>query len=219
MKKFLSDHHRNQLNLHIAETEKQTNTQIVLAVIKRCDAYAEIPWKAFALGSSIAGLLFFMLNLLLNFWSSQTMVLTAITATLSTGIVFALLAVFVLPFAKIFLSKHRGKEEVRQYAESLFLTRELFATTNRTGILLLVSMFERQVILIPDKGISNQLTNDTVRNIIAPMTALLKRNEVNNAMEEGLKQLSLILEAKALGRTATTNENELPNQIIEEKGI
>jgi putative membrane protein len=219
MKKNLSDHDRGQLNLRIAEIEKRTNSQIVLAVIERSDSYTELPWKAFALGASVAGLLFFILNLLLIYWISHTVVLIAVAATLSVGVVFSLLAVFVPGFAKLFLSAHRAEEEVRQYAESLFLARELFATSKRTGILLLVSLFERQVILLPDKGISNRLTMDAMQNVITSMTLLLKRNEVSRALEDGLKQISLILEAKAHGGSADRDKNELPNEIIEEKGV
>jgi putative membrane protein len=219
MKKILSDHDRDWLNLRIVETEKCTNTQIMLAVIKRSDSYAEIPWKAFALGASVAGLLFFILNLLLYYWISQAMVLIAVAATLFVGAAFALLAVFVPGFAKLFLSTHRAEVEVRQYAESLFLERELFATSNRVGMLLLISLFERQVILLPDKGVRNRLTMDALRKVITPMTLLLKRNEISKALEDGLKQLSLILEAKTDGGLANGNENDLPNEIIEEKGV
>lgn len=52
MKKNLSDTDRTLLDKRIAETEKQTRTQIVLASVLRSDSYAEIPWKAFASGAS-----------------------------------------------------------------------------------------------------------------------------------------------------------------------
>jgi len=217
MKKILSDHERDQLNQLVADMENRMDAQIVLAVVKRCDSYAELPWKAFALGASIAGLVFFILNLLLLYWVSQTMLLIALLSTLSTGIVFALLTVFMPVFARLFLSPHRAELEVQQYAESLFLTRELFATRNRTGILLLISSFEKQVYLLPDKGV--QLTMDEKRNIIAPMTLLLKRNMVSKAMEEGLRHLSIFLETNTHGKSDNGIENELPNEIIEEKGV
>ena len=190
----------------------------MLAVVKRSDSYTELPWKAFALGTSIAGLVFFMLSLLLTYWISQTIVLIAIATTLSAGVSFALLAIFVPKFAKLFLSAHRAKEDVRQYAESLFLARELFATSKRNGILLLVSLFERQVILLPDNGITNQLTQEAMENIIVPVTLSLKHNNISKALEEGLQGLSLILESKT-SEQAGENKNELSNQIIEEKGV
>ena len=49
MKQILNNQERSQLDRRIAEVEKRTGAQIVLAVIERSDSYAEIPWKAFAL--------------------------------------------------------------------------------------------------------------------------------------------------------------------------
>jgi putative membrane protein len=216
MERILSDHEHSRLDERIAEAEKRTKAQIVLAVIKRSDAYAELPWKAFALGVSIAGLLVCILDLLLYYWISHTMVLIAMAATLVVGAALALLTVFLPGFARLFLSAHRAEVEVRQYAESLFLTREMFATGRRTGILLLVSLFERQVVLLPDKGLSNRLTRDAMRDVIAHMSSSLARNEINRALEDGLERLTLILEAMAPG--GTVDENELSHEIIEEKG-
>ena len=66
MKQILSDHDRNRLDTLISNVEKGTDTQIVLAIIKRSDNYAELPWKAFARGSSISGLLVLLLVLVVD---------------------------------------------------------------------------------------------------------------------------------------------------------
>jgi putative membrane protein len=219
MEQILSDHERIKLDQRIAEAEKRTGAQIVLAVVKRSDTYAELPWKAFALGVSIAGFFVFIQDLLLHSWTSYMMLLiTAVGAILVAGAVLALLTVFAPGFARLFLSAHRAEAEVRQYAESLFLRRELFATGERTGVLLLVSLFERQVILLPDKGLSNRLTNEAMRDVITPMTLSLAKNNINRALEDGLERLSRILEAAAPGGQIG-RENELSNEIIEEKGV
>ncbi len=219
MKRILSDHDRGQLEQRIAEVEKRTKTQIVLAVIKRSDTYAELPWKAFALGASVAGLSVFILDLVLNYWASRTMVLIAVAVTLAAGAAFALLTVFVPGFARIFLSAYRAEVEVRQYAESLFLARELFATRRRTGILLLIGLFERKVVLLPDRGLSSRLTKDAMRGVIARMIPHLARNAVRRALEVGLERLYQILKTSAPGGPAGAGKNELPDAIIEEKGV
>jgi putative membrane protein len=214
MKQTLSDDDRTRLDGLIADVEKRTNTQIVLAVIQRSDSYAELPWKAFALGASITGLLVFILNLLSYGWYPRVAVHIAVAGILGGGAVFALLTVFIPGFAKRFLSSVRADVEVRQYAESVFLSRELFATGNRTGILVLVSLFERKVIILPDKGLRDQLTNDVMQSIITAMTRSLMRNEIGRAFESGLEELSHTLETNVQGK----GENELSDEIIEEKG-
>lgn len=219
MERILSDHERSRLDERIAEAEKRTKAQIVLAVIKRSDAYAELPWKAFALGASIAGLLVFILDLLFYYWISHAMALVAVGVTLAAGAALALLTVFVPGFARLFLSAHRAELEVRQYAESLFLAREIFATGGRTGILLLVSLFERQVILLPDKGLNDILLRNAMDDVITPMIPSLTRNKICRALEDGLERLTQVLEDVAVDGTAGTDEKDLSDEIIEEKGV
>jgi putative membrane protein len=215
MKQTLSDHDRNRLDTLISDVEKGTDTQIVLALIQRSDSYAELPWKAFALGASISGLLVFILDLLFYGWYPEITVLMAAAGVLAGGAVFALLTVLIPGFARRFLSAFRIEVEVRQYAESLFLSRELFATSKRTGILVLVSLFERKVIILPDRGLSDQLTKDTMQGIITSMSLFLKRGEISRAFETGLEQIS-----HTLGTSLhVSGKNELPDEIIEEDGV
>jgi putative membrane protein len=212
MKKILNNQERSQLDQRIKEAEKKTGTQIVLAVIERSDSYAEIPWKAFALAVSIAGLFVFLHAML---WPERITVLLALSVTLAAGAVCALVAVYLPWFARFFLNVHRKEVEVRQYAESLFLSRELFSTSKRSGILLLVSMFERQIIVLPDTGISKRLSQDAMQGIITLMTPSLASGLLAQALEKGLERLEEILAATA---SADAGGNELPDEIIEEEG-
>jgi putative membrane protein len=213
---ILNEQERRKLDLLISEAEKVTGTQIVIAVVKRSDSYPEIPWKAFAMGVSVAGLAVFLLNLFFSTWIPQVTVLIAtISVTVLIGALFALLTVGMAGVARLFLTENRSQEEVRQYAESGFLDRELFATSQRTGILILVSMFERQVIILPDTGLHEFLRRETIAEIISGMTRILAHGDVARALEEGLKRLEKALAGKIEDTSPT---NELANDIIEEKG-
>jgi putative membrane protein len=215
MKQILTDQERAQLDQLIQQAEQRTKSQIVLAVVQRSDSFPEIPWKAFALFTSIAGLLVFLFNVLMPGWISNALVLISIAAILVLGAFFALLTVVVPGFARLFLSASRAETETRQYAVSVFFDRELFATANRTGILLFVSQFERQIVLLPDKGLTNRLGMDSLKRIITLMSADLKNKQVKRAMETGLEALVAILEASP-GDVPVADE--LSNEIIEEKG-
>jgi len=219
MKKILNNQERRRLDKRIAEAEKRTGTQIVAAVIHRSDSYSELPWKAFALGVSITGLLVFIFDLLCPAWYSQTAVLISVATILAAGIVSALTSLYIPKFARLFLAAHRAEAEVRQYAEALFLSRELFATQRRTGILLLVSLFERQVILLPDTGLNKRLNQKAMQKIIAQMTPSLASGQVTDALENGLLKLMGILAPKKRGKTRKSGKNELREEIIEEKGV
>jgi putative membrane protein len=216
MKQVLSDIDRTLLDKLIAEAENQTKAQIVLATVKRSDNYAETPWKAFAFGSSVAGFVVFLLDMFVLGWITDKTILFSIAAILATGVIFVILTLLFPGFARLFVSESRRVTETMQYAESLFLERELFATDGRRGILLLVSQFERQVVILPDKGVRDRLNKEVIKNIISNMTQYLRHNEIRKALETGLEEL-----VKELCPSASTRpgKNELSNQIIEEEGI
>lgn len=203
------------LDRRVAEVEKRTDTQIVLAVIERSDAYPELPWKAFALGAAVAAWLVAWQDMARPAWTSGLAVLIAVVLTLAAGITSALVCVYAPRFARLFLDRRRASAEVRQYASALFLSREMFATSRRSGILLLVSLFERHVVILPDTGLAQRLSKDSLQMIIARMTTALKQGQVERALEEGLKSLEDILAGSA---TRESIRNELDDRVIEEKG-
>lgn len=213
MKQLLSEQERTRLDQRITEAERRTGAQIVLAVVGRSDSYAELPWKAFALGAGLAGCAAALFDLLTFTWATSHAALFAVVASLGAGAFLALLCVSWPAFARIFLDKNRAETEARQYAESLFVSRELFATRGRTGLLLVVSMFEREVVLLPDTGLHDRLSREVMEAVIARMTTALAAGEVGRALENGLGELE-----KILSGAGPAAENELPNAIIEEKG-
>jgi len=216
MKQILSDTDRTLLDKYIAEAEIKAKAQFVLATVKRSDSYAEIPWKAFAFGSAIAGFTVFLLDLLLPGWITDTVIFLSVAASLATGLLFVLLTVLFQGFARLFLSESRKETETIQYAESLFLNRELYSTEGRRGILLLVCQFERRVVILPDKGVRDRISNEVIKNVISGMTQLLRQNEVRKAMETGLEELVTVLCPSASSRP---DKNELSNKVIEGEGV
>ncbi|MDA8100360.1 MAG: TPM domain-containing protein [Nitrospiraceae bacterium] len=216
MIKHLTEQERQLLDKRVAEAEQRTGCQVVLAVIARSDVYAEIPWKAFALGAAAAGLAVFVWDVLQPVWITWATVLIAVTTIMAAGAACALASIHLSAVARFFLDRNRAEVEVLQYAQSLFLSRELFATSGRTGILLLVSLFERRVALLPDKGVEKRLNSEAQQAIITEMSGPLAEGRVAAAMDRGLMGLE-----KALAGTApkTPGKDELPNQIVEEKGV
>jgi putative membrane protein len=135
--------------------------------------------------------------------------------TILAAAAFTVMLTLLLPgFARLFLSGSRAETETRQYAESLFLSRELFSTTHRMGILLLLSRFERKVVFLPDKGLSGQISKDDLKAIIELMKRPLAHNEFRLAMDIALDELIRII--KPVSSDVVTKD-ELSNEIIEGK--
>lgn len=201
----------------IAGIEARTGTQVVVAIVGRCDRYPEARWKAFALGVSLAALCVTVLDLLRPDWAGAGLILGSIVTVLAAGAANALAAHHLPAYARIYIRHNRAEAEARQYAESMFLTRGLFTTPKRTGVLILVGLFERAVVVHPDVGFADRIQGKEWRGIVEVMTAALRVGQQAAAFESGFVALEALLDRKgfATGGTAT---NTLPDTPIEEEG-
>lgn len=213
MKQTLSEAERAQLDRSISAAEHRSGAQIVVAVIGRSDNYPEIPWLAFVLGVSLASLAVFGLS------SRSNVLLIAVATILAAGGTSALLTMILPGFARIFLATQRAEAEIRQYAQALFLERELFATRRRRTVLLLVSLFEQQAVLLTDKGLRDVLSGESELIISDGIQRKLSSGQLVTALETALQQLAAVLEASATTAVDTYGADELANQVIEERGV
>lgn len=213
---FLDHGESAALEQAIAALEAQTGVQLVTAVIGKADSYAELPWKAFALGTALAALVLVVADALSPRWTGADNALIFAVAILGAGAVSALLAVAAPPYARLFLRATRRDLEVRHYAQAFFLRRELFATRGRNGILLLVSLFERKVEILPDVGLHARFDSADWRTVIDAMTPLLRERRCFGALQQGVARLQALLVAKGMSRAP--GGNELADRPIQETG-
>ena len=198
----------------VAALEAATGVEAVPAVIARADSYPEIPWKAFALGASLAALATVLLALRDPGWEAFEAVMETATIVLAAGATAAIATVWIAPFARLFLPRSRREGEVLQYAQALFLEAGMFSTTRRDGILLLVSLFERQVTVIADRGIRDRLGTPELDSVVAAVTARLARGQLREALIDGLDRLEAVLIERGFQpQTGTTNE--IPDSVIQ----
>jgi putative membrane protein len=204
----------------VAGIEDRTGTQIVPAIVGKSDAYVELPWMAFAAGASLAGLAVVALDFIRPQWAVASTTIVYAMTILSAGASAALLAVFWYPFARLFLRASRIESEVRQYAESMFLRRNLFATTRRTAILILVSLFERRIEIVADEGCRDRVTSADWQAVIARMTPHLRARQPADALREALQAVDTLLQSRGFtrGDGPPDPKDVLSNRAIEETG-
>ena len=187
------------------------------AVVGKSDSYAELPWTAFALAASLAGLALVLADAAWPQWVTANTAMVHVMAILAAGGAAALVAVFVPPFARLFLRGSRAHVEVRQYAESLFLRHALFASRRRTAVLVLLSRFERRIEILADQGLRGRVADAEWEAIVARMAPRLREARPAHALQEGIAAIDALLGSKGL-RAEAGDVDDLPNQPIQERG-
>ena len=214
---LLNREETDAIDARVASVEAATGVEVVAAVIGKSDAYTELPWKAFALGASLAALVTVWADEWWPDWITMHAALKFAVAVLACGGASALAAVFIPGYARSFLRASRRDVEVRQYAQALFLERELFRARGRTGLLLLVSSFERKVEVLPDTGFRGRVNASDWHDVVARMTPRLREGRAADALLEGLGDLQDVLVRNGF-RGGANPVNELPDRPIDEPG-
>ena len=197
----------------VATLEAATGIEAVSAVIDRADSYPEIPWKAFALGASFAALASIAAALADPGWDAFHAILEAAAAILATGATAAVATLWIAPFARLFLPRPRREGEVLQYAQALFLETGLFKTSRHEGVLLLVSLFERQVVVVADRGVRDRLTSADLDSVVAAATHRLANGALKDGLLDGLARLEELLIGRGF-QARPGRANEIPDAVI-----
>ncbi len=214
---FLTRTEADAIEARTAALEASTGVQVVTAVVGKADSYVELPWRAFALGIVLAALAVVLIDGLQPDWASSYLALQHVVTILGIGAASALLAIYIPAYARLFLTRLRRDTEVRHYAESMFLRRELFDTRGRNGVLVLVCVFERKVEILADTGLHARVGEPQWRSVIARMTPALASGRAAEALLQGLARLEEILREK-VPQGSSDAGNELGDRPIEERG-
>ena len=126
----LSQKEQQQINTLVGRFEADTGIQAVAAVVDRADAYPELPWKAYAIGSALGAFAIVLFPHRLLDWSEA--------------------ATLVPALGRLVLDRVRAEGEARQSAAVMFLEREIFRTSARRAVLLFLSRAGRWLLpLLP----------------------------------------------------------------------
>jgi putative membrane protein len=211
----LTEQERTIIATRVAALEARTGTQVVTAVVGKSDSYPEAPWKAFALGAATAALACVIWQLAARGWSADTPETGHVLVILASGAFLALLTILYPPFARLFVDRIRRDVEATQFAQSLFFRRGLDRTRRRVGILLLVSLFERKVVILADEGFDGRIEVHDWEALTGRITLLLRHSTTAIALRAGLEAMEAMLLERGFSGSRTVNE--LPDAPLEPK--
>jgi putative membrane protein len=202
---FLTADEKNRIRQAIEDVERQTAGELVTVIAWQSDDYLYIPtlWAAlFAL--AVPGVI--------GYLPFDTLIAHSYLAQFSVFIVLAML--FQWPPLKMRLIPRSIKiQRARRLAHVQFLAQDLHHTTQRMGILLFVSMAERYVEIIADKGINDAVEAGTWDRIVNQFVGNVKQGQVAGGFISAIQQCGEVLIAHF--PVAANDKNELPDHLIQ----
>lgn len=209
--KFLTAEEYEQINAAVEKAEKSTSGEIVCMVHSASYHYPMsnvIGAAALALPAAMA------LTPLVGGWlwiGTQNM--WVFLSVLVPAFVLGYWVVKHIPWLKrIFISNREIAEEVEEAAVTSFFKQGLYRTKDGTGILIFISVFERKVWVLADRGIDAKVSGDHWRSVVAGITEGIRIKQAAAA---------ICLAVDTVGRTlsehfpvAPDDINELENVIV-----
>ena len=203
--KFLTEGDRKQIEARIAEAEKCTSGEIVLMVVPSSYHYP----LASLLGSLLFSLLLAVVVTLLAGHENMWFFLSVFGISF---MVFHEVIKRTLFLKRLFVEASDMKEEVMEAAITSFYHRGITHTVDHTGILIYISLFERSVRVIADKGINDKVQQDTWQEIVNTIVGGFREKEHSKAIAAAVDRCGEILATHFPIKPG--DRNELGNEVI-----
>jgi len=112
------------------------------------------------------------------------------------------------------ISRAEMTEEVGEAALTAFFRHRLAETRDRTGVLLFVSVFERRVVVLADKGINDKVPPETWQQVVNIVLRGIHERRPADALCEAVTRCGELIAAQFPLRSG--DKDELRNLIVED---
>lgn len=202
---FFSDDDRERIAAAVKEVETTTVGEIAVMVVDGSDEYPE--------GQILAGITLgaiFAVALVDIFLGDSLWLF--LPAALTLSLVCGWLAGFMPGLKRLFIPRARFEVQVRDKALNAFYEKGLYDTRDDTGVLFFISLFERKVWVLADKGIYGKISQETLQEYADGVAAGIKRGNVTDELCREIRRIGEILAEHFPVRP--DDVNELPDEVI-----
>lgn len=202
---FFTEAEKQQIAETIAGVEKKTSGEVVTMVVAAGDTYPEARILA---GLAIGGLCALLITDLFLKDSLRYFV-----PLMTLGIIlFGYLAKIFPAVLRLFIPDSRLEIRVAQRALRAFYEKNLHNTRDNTGVLFFISLLERKVWILADRGIYQKISQETLLSYARDIAAGIKQGQACNALCRQIEAVGDILASHFPIKSDDTNE--LPNQVL-----
>jgi len=211
----LSEQDRARISEAVHNAERRTSAEIVPMLVARSGLYRDAQHRS---GLVLALVVSTVLLTGEAFWLPWGWhAANAVWLLLGTLIAYAIgtwLGTFG-PVIRAVTSIDRQRHKVRLRAERAFAQHAIAQTSERTGVLLMVSLLEQHVYLLPDRGIGPRISESQWAQVVEAVVTKLKVHDITGGLCAGIERCGVLL-AQTCPAKPGDNPNELSDQLVQE---
>lgn len=195
----------------VQKAEENISGEIVPVFVERSGFYTIANYRG---GVLLAGITFIAI-ILFDRYVPELAILDPMLiffVVLLAGLVGGILT-HTLPFIKRRLvSREHLDQATRKRAETAFLEEEVFNTRQRTGILIFISFFEHEVMVLADRGISKVVDQKEWDAMVQHIIEKIRMGEITEGIADAIHRCGEILHEKGFLKSAD-DINELRDDL------
>jgi putative membrane protein len=194
IQKRFNNQELDRIKAAVREAESKISGEIVPVFVEKSGVYTLATYRAALFGAMFV----FMLIVIFDRYVPSIAIydrdpLLIFVFVGLGGLAGALMAHFINPVKRLMVSPFQLDQATKQRAENAFLEEEVFNTKQRTGIMIFISFFEHEVIVMADKGISKVVDQKVWDGLVRGIIESVRNGKVIDGMETAIKKCGEIL--------------------------
>lgn len=196
---FFSPQDLKEIEAAVKEAEGQTAGEIVPFALAHSDVYGGVHWRAATGGALLLSLAAAAILQWGEVWGVALGLWIAVPPV--CGAAFGYLACHLVPpLKRALIPPAILRERVQLAADQAFLHEEVFATRGRTGILIFLSLFERRVLVMADRGINAKVRQEEWDEIAQGVAAGIRAGRPGGALAAAIRACGELLKTHGVAR-------------------
>jgi len=183
---------RDRIEDAARRAEERTSGEIVPYLVAACDDYDDACWKAGALGAMLLALVAGVVHQLGGFWAGWGVAWVSLPTLVGAAAGYVT-ARQVAPLRRWLVPADVLELRVRRRAMTAFVEDEVFATRDRTGILLFVALFEHRVVVLGDAGINRAVDPGEWHEIVETLVGEIRARRLVDGLVEAIEACGELL--------------------------
>lgn len=205
--RFFTEMEKEKIAVTVCDVESRTVGEVVVMVVDSSDSYEDADIIGGVLGAS-------SLSLLLTILLFHSSLLWFLPITLLFFIPCRLVFKKVAALKALFLKADRREEAVRERALRAFYEKGLYRTRENTGVLFFLSLLERKVWVLADRGIYAKIGQETLNQFANRVSQGVKQDRACEALIEAIEGVGQLLSKNF--PIEPGDIDELPDKVITE---
>jgi putative membrane protein len=213
MERFIPEADRHKIETCVREAESRTRGEIVVMIVPASYHYPMAPLlgatafsfpAAVALTPALGGL----------FWAGPSNLWIFLAALIPLFLVFHEVVKRVPIVKRCFVRGKEMEDEVREAAHIQFFRKGLYRTREETGVLIYISVFERRVWVLGDRGINATIPEADWNGVVSTIVEAIKDGRPVEGICRAVSEVGRILQNSFPIRQG--DQNELGNLMVED---